>query len=113
MMIPCEPRWSFTWGAVAAIFSVGSTIFSQLAQVGFVLFPADVTRMGLSDEKRPLLLAEQCGRKRPIRMFAGMCAPVAESASIAGIAQDLAGRVVDQRRPMDLPLWDPVRTWRG
>ena len=33
-----------------------------------------------------------------------MRAPVAESASVAGIAQDLAGRVVDQRRPMDLPF---------
>src|SRR6266699_3725502 len=62
---PLQQGWSFTWGAVATIFSVGSTIFSQLAQVGFVLFPADVTRMGLSDEKRPLLLAEHCGPKAP------------------------------------------------
>src|SRR6266699_1335839 len=104
MTTPREPRWSFARGAVAPIFSVGGTIFSQLAQVGFVLFPGDVSGMGIADEKRPLLLGDQCGRKRPIRTFAGMRAPIAESAGIAGIAQDLAGRVVDQRRPMALPF---------
>ncbi len=40
----------------------------------------------------------------PRGTFAGMRAPIAESAGIAGIAQDLAGCVVDQRRPMDLPF---------
>src|SRR5436309_1722690 len=104
MMIPCEPRGSFTWGTVATVFSVGSTIFAQLAQVRFVLFPVDVSRMGLLDEKRPLLLADQRGRKRTIRTFVGMRTPVAESSSVAGIAQDLASCIVDQRCPMDFPF---------
>jgi hypothetical protein len=47
---------SFPWGTVATILSMGLTIGAQLGEIGFLVFPADVTGVDLSHEKEPLLL---------------------------------------------------------
>ncbi len=110
---PLKQGWPFARGTVAAIFAVGGAILSQLAQVRFILLPADVARMGLLQEKRPLLLWDRLDGERAVSTFAGVGASIAEGASVAGIAQHLAGRIVDQRCPMDLAfMWSCADTAR-
>ena len=75
-------------------------ILLQLAQVSFVLFPADVSRMGIPDEKRPLLLWDRLDRERAISTFAGVGASIAEGTGVAGIVEHVADRVVKQRGPI-------------
>src|SRR2546422_678241 len=53
---PLQQGWSFAWGAVTTIFAVSLTILLQLVQIRFVLFPGDVARADLPQEKWPLLL---------------------------------------------------------
>ena len=55
---PLKQGRSFTWGAVATIFSMCLAIGTQLCQIGFVVLPTDVASMRLSHEKQPLLLGK-------------------------------------------------------
>src|SRR5215813_8519835 len=87
---------------MAAIFPLCLAIRAQLLQICFVLFPADISSMGLTYEKRPLLLRNAFNVKRAIRMFGRMRASVAECPCIAGIAQGFEYRVVPQGREVDL-----------
>jgi hypothetical protein len=56
-----KQRWPFPWGTVAAILSMCLTIGSQLREIGFVVFPADVASMHFLNEKQPLLLGKGLG----------------------------------------------------
>src|SRR5258708_17537410 len=84
---PWEVRFSRNWRRLASYSSQ-------------VMYPEWASRMRNGHSSWETSVVES----DPRGTFAGMRAPIAESAGIAGIAQDLAGRVVDQRRPMDLPF---------
>src|SRR5712692_3958719 len=99
---PCEPRRSFPWGAVATIVSMGLAIGTQLGQIGFVLLPAEVSSMDLTNQKRPLLLGKGFDVEGAISMPGGMGPSEAESTSVARIAQRFEHGVVLQRHPMNL-----------
>ena len=51
-----KQRWPFPWGTVAAILSMCLAIGSQLREIGFVVFPAQVSNVDFLNEKQPLLL---------------------------------------------------------
>src|SRR6266700_2262545 len=99
---PCEPRWSFPWGTVATILSMCLAIGAQLSEIGFVVFPADVASMDLSNEKQPLLLGKRLDVKRAIRILAGLGPSEAEGSRIARVAQHFEHGAVLQRHPMNL-----------
>ena len=62
-------------------------IRSQLREIGFVVLPANVASMDLSDEKQPLLLGKGLGMQRAIRMFAGLGPSEAERTSVARVTK--------------------------
>ncbi len=82
-----KQRWSFSWRAVATIFSMRLAIGAQLGQIGFIVLPAQVSSMHLPHEKQPLLLGKGVDVERAIRMLAGMGASEAEGSRIARVAQ--------------------------
>ena len=78
-----KQRWPFPWGTVAAILSMCLAIGSQLREIGFVVFPADVASMHLSNEKQPLLLGKRLDVQRAVRVFAAPGPSEAERPSAA------------------------------
>ena len=93
---------SFSWRAVATILAMRLAIGTQLGQIGFVLLPAQVSSMDLTNQKRPLLLGKGFDVQRAISMLGGMGPSEAESSRIARIAQRFEHSVVLQRHPMNL-----------
>src|SRR5437660_3741897 len=98
---PLQQGWPFPWGTVATVFSMRLSISPQLGEIGFVLFPADVARMDLLNEKQPLLLGKGLGVQRAIRMFAGLGSSETECPSVALVAQHFEHRAVLQWHPME------------
>ncbi len=85
---------------MSAIFPVGWTILLQLLKIRFVLLPGDIPSMGVTEEKRPLLLGHHLGPLLAIQAFARARSSVAKRTRIARIAQDFEGRAVEQRSPV-------------
>src|SRR6266702_5731700 len=99
---PLQQSWSFPCRAVATIVAMLLPIRTQLGQIGFVLLPAEVSSMDLTNQKRPLLLGEGFDVEGAISMLGGMGPSEAESTSVARIAQRFEHGVVLQRHPMNL-----------
>src|SRR6266516_262133 len=99
---PLQQSRSFPWRAVATIVSMRLAIGTQLGQIGFVLLPAQVSSMDLTNQKRPLLLGKGFDVEGAISMLGGMGPSEAESTSVARIAQRFEHGVVLQRHPMNL-----------
>ena len=99
---PLQQSRSFSWRAVATILAMSLAIRMQLGQIGFVLLPAQVASMDLTNQKRPLLLGKGFDVERAISMFGGMGPSEAKGSRIARITQHFEHGTVLQRHPMDL-----------
>src|SRR2546422_9090484 len=95
-------RWSFPWGTVATVFSMRLPISTQLGEIGFVVFPANVASMHFLNEKQPLLLGKGLGVQRAIRMFAGLGPSETERTSVARVTKHFEHGIVLQGHPMQL-----------
>src|SRR6266851_1401386 len=76
-------------------------IRTQLREIGFVVFPANVASMHFLNEKQPLLLGKRVGVQRAIRMFAGLGPSETERTSVARITKHFEHGIVLQGHPME------------
>ncbi|HLH60886.1 MAG TPA: hypothetical protein VKV20_04310 [Ktedonobacteraceae bacterium] len=88
-------------GTVATVLPMCLAIGAQLREIGFVVFPADVASMHLSNEKQPLLLGKRLDVERAIRMLAGLGPSEAEGSRIARVAEHFEHGVVLRWHPME------------
>src|SRR6266702_905849 len=75
-------------------------ISTQLREIGFVVFPANVASMHILNEKQPLLLGKGLGVQRAIRMFAGLGPSETERTSVARVTNHFEYGIVLQGHPM-------------
>src|SRR5271169_3859018 len=87
---------------MSAVGSKDLTVLSQLLAVRFIFLPGDVTRMGITEEKRPFFLRDRLDLHRAIQPFGRMGTPIAERSCIARITQHFEHAIVNEGCPVDL-----------
>ena len=94
---PLEQRWAFARRmAPLAAATVRHGVLQQASTIALILFPVDVTWMGLGQNRVPLILRHAANETFAIRRSAGARLTMHVTAGVARIFEQLQGQAVGQ-----------------
>ena len=102
---PLEQRRAFARRmAPLAATTVRHGVLQQVSTIALILFPGDVTGVGLGQDRVPLILRHAANETLAIRHSAHARLTMHVTAGVARILEQLQGQAVGQGGPKQLPL---------
>jgi hypothetical protein len=102
MTIPCSSAGPFARGSAGAVGAVRLGVVGECQLVGLELLEGDVSRVGVGDQRDPLLAWELVQGDLPVRGAALFAPAIDERARVSGVVQSAQHSPVTQRHPHQL-----------
>jgi hypothetical protein len=104
---PLQERWSFPWWG-ESLRSIGLTIHGKLSLISLIVFPCNISHMGIVNKRNPFSTGLVGNVDFSIGRLGQACSPIGIRSRIGWLVQNSQHIVVLDFSPHDFPLMWPA-----